>query len=110
MRVVNQSKNTSLSDNLKGANSFSDRIFGLLKKSNPRCLMFKTRLGVHTFFIKNPIDVIVLDVDFKVVKRGMVKPNNLFFWNPKHSLVLELPRGTIKKTKTEIGNHLKITP
>lgn len=70
----------------------------------------KTRYGIHTFFLRESIDVIVLDHNLKVVKIGTVKPNNLFFWNPKHSLVLELPRGTIKKTKTEIGNHLKITP
>ncbi len=60
--------------------------------------------------MKEPIDVLVLDNDFKVVKMGKVKPNSLFFWDPRYSKALELPRGTIKKTKTEIGNLLKITP
>lgn len=82
----------------------------MLKKSNIGGSMFRTRFGVHTFFMKSLIDVIVLDNNFKVVKIGTVLPNCLFFWNPKYPWVLELPEGCVKKTKTEIGDYLKITP
>lgn len=84
-------------------------LFGLLKKSNPRSLLFKTRFGIHTLGLKKAIDIIILDNNFRVVKLGIsVKPNQFFFWNPKFSLVLELPEGTIKKTKTQIGDIVKI--
>ena len=72
--------------------------------------MFKTRFGIHTFFIKEPIDVIVLDDNFKVVKLATVKPNNIFFWHPRFSKVLEFPQSTIKKTKTQIGDICSFDP
>lgn len=109
MKIFNQTKGYFISKNIKEAVSFSDRFLGMLKKSNIGGSIFRTRFGVHTFFMKNPIDVIVLDNNFFVVKIATVKPNNLFFWNPKYSLVLELPKETIRKTKTEIGNYIKIT-
>lgn len=109
MKVTNKSNNTLLSDSLKEASSFSDRFFGLLKTSNPRCLMFKTRFGIHTFFLKEPIDVIILDDKLRVVKIKTVKPNRFFFWHPRFSQVLELPCETAKKTKTRVGDTLEIT-
>ncbi|OGE20044.1 hypothetical protein A3E45_02935 [Candidatus Daviesbacteria bacterium RIFCSPHIGHO2_12_FULL_43_11] len=114
MKIFNQTKDTWISENIREAvsfsESFSDRLLGMLKTSHIGGVMLKTRFGIHTFFMKNPIDVVVLDNNFKVVKISTVKPNCLFFWNPKYFLVLELSQGTVKKTKTEIGNYLKITP
>lgn len=108
MNVVNLSKNTTLSNNLKEASSFFDKVLGLLKKSNPRALLFKTRFGIHTFGLKEPIDVIVLDNNYKVNKVAAVSPNRLFFWNPRHFLILELPFESIKKTKTEVGDVIRL--
>lgn len=83
---------------LKIAESFIDRMFGLLLKSNPRNMLFKTRYGIHTFFLREPIDVLVLDQDYKVVKlKQGLKPNSIFLWNPKYSLIIELPINTLKK-------------
>ncbi len=110
MEVVNQSKKTILATDLKLCNSVLDKFLGLLRKSNPRSLMFKTRLGMHTLLMKENIDILVLDKSNKVVKIGeSIEPNQFFFWNPKYGLVLELPEGTIKQTKTEIGDVLVIS-
>ncbi len=51
--------------------------------------------GVHTFGMKFPIDVLVLDESGMVKKiRKNMKPGKFFFWNPKHRRILELPVGS----------------
>lgn len=94
---------------LKPAETFLDTLFGLLIKSNPRSMLFKTRFGIHTFFLNEPIDVLVLDRSFRVVKiKSKLKPNRLFFWNPMYSLVLELPKGSIEKFNLRQAQTLSI--
>lgn len=106
MKIINLSKKIIIAENIKEAETLSDKILGLLKKTNPRSLIFKTRFGIHTFFLKESIDVIILDKDLKVVKLKSLEPNKLFFWNPKYNLVLELPKGTVQETFTKIGDTL----
>lgn len=109
-KLINKSNNTIISQDLKKAVTFFDKTLGLLNKSNPRFIMFQTRFGIHTFFLNKPIDVIVLDRDFKVVKVAQtLKPNKLFFWNPRYSYIIELPQGTIIKTNTQTGDILEVT-
>ena len=99
-----------MAEDLREAASFSDRLFGLLKKYNTRCWIFQTRFGIHTFGLKSPIDILVLDDGLKVVKLKMsLVPNKLFFWNPRYSKVLELPEGVIEKTRTEVGDMFKFS-
>ena len=94
---------------LKIAESFIDRMFGLLIKSNPRNMLFRTRFGIHTFFLKEPIDVVVLDKNFKVVQiKQNLRPNCLFFYNPKYSYILELPTGKVNKFKVKPNQRLDI--
>ncbi|MEK7581320.1 MAG: DUF192 domain-containing protein [Patescibacteria group bacterium] len=106
MTLKNITKKTLLSTNLKEARSTTDKILGLLRKSNPRSLMFKTRFGIHTFLLKSAIDVLILDSQNKVVSVKSLKPNRIFIYNPMHSLVIELPTGTIQKSKTQKGDKL----
>lgn len=94
-----------MAEKAKECTSLLDKSLGLFVKSNPRCLMFKTRFGIHTLFLKETIDVLVLDKKGKVVKMGnSLRPNSFFFWNPKYNLVIEFPEGTIKKTETDLGD------
>lgn len=107
--VLNSTKKTTLTSDLKIATTLTDQLFGLLRQSNPRSLMFKTRFGIHTFFLKEAIDVIVLDSKNRVVAAKTIEPNSLFLWNPIYSTVIELPLGTIKRSKTSLNDQLKIT-
>lgn len=107
MQINNISKNTILSRDLKEAKSVIDKIFGLLIKTNPRSLLFKTRFGIHTFFLKEPIDVLVLNSNQEVVKASTIKPNSLFFYNPTYDTVLELPKNSIKDAQTKIGDKIE---
>ncbi len=104
MVLKNITKKTIVTKDLKIASSFSDQVFGLLKKSCSRSLLLQTRFGIHTFFFKEPIDIIILDKNHKVVKlKENLTPNSLFFWNPKYDLILELPLKTIRKSNTYLG-------
>lgn len=108
MQVFNISKQTQITDDLKKATSFIDRGLGLLKPSNPRSLLFKTRFGIHTLGLKETIDVIVLDKHKRIVKlKTGLKPMRFFFWHPKYFWVMEVPHGIIAKSETEIGDSLK---
>ena len=108
VKLTNVSKRIVIANDLKVAKSPADKFLGLLKNSNPRFLLFKTRFGIHTLFLKNPIDIIVLNNQNIVKKTATLNPNKFFFYNPFYSRVLELPSGTIKKSKIEIEDKLTI--
>lgn len=109
MIIKNLTKKTLLTDNAKICTSFLDTFLGLLNKNNPNTLIFNTRFGIHTLFLKSSIDVLILDTHNKVVKlKTNLSPNRFFIWNPKYFKVIELPSGTIKKTKTKLKDQLII--
>lgn len=110
MILKNITRKTVLAVDIKKTSSLVDKNLGLLKKSNPRSLFFETRFGIHTFFMGKAIDVLVLDRNYvvKVVKESLM-PNNIFFYSPRFPLVIELPVGTIGKSKTRVGDRLKLT-
>lgn len=109
MILNNITQNTIVTKDLKEATSFLDLSLGLLRKSNPRSMLFKTHFGIHTFFLTEPIDVIILDSHLKVVKmKENLKPNRLFFWNPKYYLVIELPQQSIKLSKIQLQDQLSV--
>jgi uncharacterized membrane protein (UPF0127 family) len=98
-------------NNVKYAQSFKDRLFGLLLKSNQSTpLLFKTRFGIHTFFLKKPIDVVILNKDYSVTKlKSALYPNKLFFYSPKYYWVLELPENSISKLNVKKGTQLSFS-
>ncbi len=67
--------------------------------------------GVHTFGMRFPIDVIVMDDAYIVqtVRRNL-KPNRFFFWNPKYRNVIEFPAGTADGSNTATGDALAFSP
>jgi len=110
MILRNLTNKKTICKNLKACNTFLDRSLGLLLKSNPRNLLFKTRFGIHTFFLKKTIDVVVLDEKRRVINlKNQLAPNRLFFWNPRHQVLIELEAGSIKKSKVRVGDTLKFT-
>ncbi len=110
MILKNLTTGKIICEDLKICESFKDRMFGLLLKTNPRNLLFKTRFGIHTFFLKEPIDVLVLDRQMKVLKTKQdLKPNQLFFWDPRYSTIIELQSGTITKQSIKPSQILKIS-
>ena len=70
-------------------------------------LYFETRWGIHTFFVKEPIDVLILDEEniIRAIKKGL-KPWRLFFWNPKYYRIIELPKGAL--SQVNLGKKVDI--
>jgi uncharacterized membrane protein (UPF0127 family) len=110
MQIHNTTRNTVVTDEAKIASNLLDKSLGLLDKRNPRSLLFNTRFGVHTVGLRLPIDLIILDKKNRVVElKENCLPNNFIFWNPIYGKVLELPLGTIRKSKTKKGDILIFT-
>ncbi len=107
MKLLNISRKTKLSDDCKIAFTLTDRSLGLLNPGNPRTLIFYTRWGIHTLFLKQPIDVLILNDQWKVVKMVTdLKPYSFLFYDPTYKIVIELPMGAIEKSKTHIGDKI----
>jgi hypothetical protein len=85
------------------------KAIGLIGKKNPQIILFKTRFGIHTFGVRFPIDIIILDKKNKVMTvKHNLQPNRFFFWNPKYETVLELPEGTITKEKIDLEDTIDL--
>lgn len=107
MKIVNQTKKTTIAENVIVPKSLLDQSLGLLKHKAPQAMLLKTRFGIHTFGMRYTIDVLILDNKNKVVAmKESIKPNKIFVWDINYDTVLELPPGTIKKTKTEKEDFL----
>ena len=83
--------------------------FGLMGKDKAYPIYFKTRFGIHTFFLKFPIDVVILDKEKRVVKLvERLTPNKFLVWNLKYNHVVELPVGTIKRKDIKLGEKVHL--
>ena len=92
---------------LKEANTFLKKLKGLMfiKEFN-YILKFKTN-GIHTFFMKTNIDVILTDKEGKVlyIYRNL-KPNKIIMPKRKVKYTYEMPVNYIKNIK--IGDYLNL--
>jgi uncharacterized protein len=96
---------------VKEAVVLKDKIQGLIGKDKPFALMLKTHFGIHTFGLKFPIDVLILNNENKIVSmKENLRPNRIFLWNPKYEKVIELPQGTIRKKRIRINDTIDIKP
>ena len=91
----------------KTATSFLDKALGLLRPQNPRFMIFYTRFGIHTFFLKSPIDVLVLNHEKNVVSLvSCLQPNRFFFYPPCYRTVVEMPQGSICKLQIRLNDKI----
>ena len=79
------------------AKKFKDKLLGLMNKRNINYgLLIKNCNSIHTFFMLESIDVLLLDQNNKILKINRnVKPNKiLIFKNKKRTNILELPNNS----------------
>ena len=94
----------------KYATKFYDKVFGLIEPKNQPPLLLFTRCGIHTYFLKYSIDVLILDKNLIVKKiRENLPPFSFYFYNPAYCYVLELRSGFVKKTKISVGDKIVVT-
>jgi len=105
-----------LAQNVEVADTFWRRFRGLmLRRKFPRgsALLFKLsrpgRYGVHMLFVKFPIDLLYLNENFVVVDicRNL-KPWRIHRPKVKASYIVELPAGTISRTRTKLGQKIEL--
>ena len=105
--IKNITKNKILAENEHFASSLFDKTLGLLKSDINKTFILQTRFGIHTFGMKKEIDIIIINKHKKIVKmKQSLQPNRIFLWNPQFDLVIELPKKSIEKSKSEIGDTL----
>ena len=85
------------------AKSFFKRLFGLMGKENINYgMLFPKCNSVHTFFMKENIDIIGLDENNEIIykyenlsKNKVIKINN----ERKNTSILEMPQNSTKKIR-----------
>lgn len=112
MRAVNGNSGLVLASSLRTALTPLSRARGLLGTKGLRQgegLLIRPCIGVHTFFMKYPIDVVFLDRDNRVLAMlDSLKPHRVSRLVPASSAVIELPAGTVAGSGTRLGDEIKI--
>ena len=82
------------------AKTFKDKLLGLMGQQNIKDgLFFPNVKSIHTFFMKENIDILGLDKDMKVTEiHYNISPNKVILLK-KSTHTLELPKGYGKKYK-----------
>ena len=87
--------------------SLKNKSIGLIGKKYAYPVTFKTRFGIHTFGLKFPIDVLILNnKNFVVLIKKEMLPNKIFLWPIQYDTVIELPKGEIERLKINEGSHV----
>lgn len=111
IRVRNAVTGRILGDEIRVADTPWSRMRGLLGRPRPapsEGMLFVPSRGVHTWFMKYPIDVILLDRNWKVVSlHPRLPPWKDTGLKRDARYALELPEGTIEETGTEMGDRLE---
>jgi len=110
IRIRNFSTGEIIADNARFIRGFAKGI-GLRFALKPRALIFEfsspVRPVVDMFFVFFPIDIIFLDKHRKVVElKESLRPFSAYFTKRNITYFIELPAGTIKRTRTRLGNRI----
>jgi len=113
MQVINLDTGGELVHELTVAATVFSRAMGLLGRTSlpqGEGLLIRPCNGIHSFFMKFPIDVIFLDGDNRVIATlEDLQPQRVTRLRFRCRSVLELPAGTIRQSNTAIGNQVAIT-
>ena len=110
--VYNQTRETLLASKVEVADSVLSRLVGLLGRRalepGSGLWIFPSN-AIHSIGMVFTFDVVLIDRDFKVVGlRNLVRPFSVTLPNFRAESILELPAHTISRSKTEVGDQLKI--
>ncbi len=111
LRATNATRATVLGQRIRVAETGLTRIVGLLGERELQPgdgLLIVPSQGVHTLGMQFPIDIAVLDDDWRVLAtRRDMRPFRMtpIFW--KAAAVLELPSGMLESTSTLVGDTIE---
>jgi len=111
--LLNKTKNYELASNIIVCKNIFSTSRGLMfrKQLKDSAMVLKLRskslADIHTFFVFFPIDVLWLDGNKIVDLRENILPFRFRLASKSPAnYVVELPAGTIRKSKTEIGDKI----
>ena len=112
--VFNETKGTFLAFRVTVADSILGRLIGLLGRRSlkpDRGVWIVPANAIHTIGMLFSFDVVMIDENFRVVSvTEMVKPFRIILPKLRAESVIELPTHTIFRSRTEIGDQLRIDP
>lgn len=83
---------------VEDSDTFFKKFKGLMFKKNIKTGIFFTENSVHMLFMREPIDILMLDSKSRVIKLyPYAKPWTFFKIVPKCKIIVELPKGSIEK-------------
>lgn len=112
MRLINQSKNIVLAEDVFVARTLLSRIRGLLGRKNfpsGQAIILDPCNSVHTFFMHFSIDVVFVDKNYRVIKvLSDLKPNKIscIYWHAHKAI--ELPAGRLNLTNIQPQDQLQL--
>lgn len=113
MKIINQTKNTVVAEDVIMADTPLKRIKGLLGRKEfkkGQAIILKPCNSIHTFFMHFPIDVLFIDKENRVIKAiPHLKPFRLTLVYFNSSFTIELPPDTISSTLTQAGDRLLLS-
>lgn len=110
-QVKNVTRDTLLADDGATADTFMRRFKGLMGVATfpfGSALLIVPCTSIHTFFMKVPIDALFLDQRHEVLAAyHALAPWRMSRLHPRAHAVLELPAGTARASRTDIGDRLE---
>ena len=110
MIIMNTTRNITLAQQAKLADTFWLRLRGLLGTDclpDGNALIIKPCSSVHTFGMKYPIDVIFAGKDNRILKTvDAMRPGGISACSGS-SYVVELPAGSLAATRTSCGDIIE---
>ena len=109
--VKNLTRKTILAEKYKICKSVFSKTLGLMFSAKPKTLIFifkKEKINpLHMLFVFYPIDVLFLDKNKIVAEiKENFKPFTFYTPKKKSKYIIELPKDSIKNSKTEIGDKI----
>lgn len=112
MNIYNSTQNNLIADNVKLADNFVTRTFGLIPRasiSDEEALVIKPCCSIHTFFMRFKIDVLFVNNKGKIVGlHENVAPNRILPIYLASDYVIELSAGQILRKNIQKGDIIQI--
>ena len=111
VRIVNQSRGTTLASRVAIATSFWARAIGLMGRRhlpNDFGLVIRPCCGVHLLFVFMALDVLHVDRDGRVLRIVSLKPWQVGPIVHESRWAVELPAGTVARTMTRLGDTIAL--
>lgn len=115
-RVVNRTRGTTVAERAHWARTFRSRLLGLMGRAGlpaGEALIFAPCRGVHTHFMRFPIDLLFVESIGEGAGRVVKLRERMVPFRTdlaSSDLLLELPAGTIARTGTVVADELDWLP